>query len=94
VPLQGLTPSQQQILDHWTEFQPQMVKDLEASGELETVLKSTDDLASQAYAEAIAKGLSVDQAEELTRPMWMSPSQTLPDLPASDNPDQQTPALA
>ena len=71
-------------------FQPQMVKELEAEGQLETVLKSVDNLTSKAYADHIRSGLSVDQAEELTRPMWMIPSKPLPDLPASDNPDQST----
>jgi hypothetical protein len=81
VPLHQLTPSQQQILDNWEHFQPQTVKDSEARGQLETVLKSTDSLVTKAYADCIQKGLSVDQAEEVTRPMWITPSPQLPDLP-------------
>ena len=81
----GLSLSAQQILDHWEEFQPQMVAGLRAEGKLREVLQSVDNLTSKAYSDLLEQGLSVDQAEEITREMWMSPSPELPDLPDHEN---------
>jgi hypothetical protein len=88
----GLSLSAQQILDHWEQFDPKMVAGLRAEGKLREVLQSVDDQTSRAYSDLIDKGLSVDQAEEITREMWMVPSPPLSDLRDPDDPP--TPARA
>lgn len=91
VPLPGLTPSQAKILEHWEQFSPQMVKDLQQRGELEQTLKSVDDQTTRVYADCLEAGLAPDQADELTRDIWMEPTPELPDLPAHGSPEPATP---
>jgi hypothetical protein len=66
-------PTKEEILQQWKEANPQLVKELQASGDLDRLVTSAFELASNAYADCVAGGLAADQARELTREMWMQP---------------------
>ena len=59
------------ILDHWYEFRPTLVRDLERSGELAAVVAALEQTILEKQAVMLKKGLSLEQADELLRPMWM-----------------------
>jgi hypothetical protein len=89
--LSGLTPFQSEILDHWNQFAPNMVKQLDRQGNLRKRLESVADHANLAYNQGLDGGLAPDQARELTREIWMAPlsdSPDLPDLPATQTTSQ------
>ena len=59
------------ILDHWYEFRPTLVRDLERSGELAAVVAALEQTILEKQAVMLNKGLSLEQADEFLRPMWM-----------------------
>ena len=59
------------ILDFWYEFRPTLVRDLERSGELAAVVAALEQTILEKQAVMLKKGLSLEQADELLRPMWM-----------------------
>ena len=59
------------ILDHWYEFRPTLVRDLERSGELAAVVAALEQTILEKQAVMLKKGLSLEQADKLLRPMWM-----------------------
>jgi len=59
------------ILDHWHEFRPTLVRDLERSGELDAVVASLEQTILEKQALMVEQGLSREQADERLRPLWM-----------------------
>ena len=65
------------ILNHWREFQPTLVRDLEKSGELDQLIESLANRVAETKAGLIEQGLDWYQADELVRPMWQLPDETV-----------------
>ena len=59
------------ILIHWREFRPTLVRDLERSGELDAVVTNLEKTILEKRAGMIEQGMSLEQADEMVRPMWM-----------------------
>ena len=59
------------ILDHWRTYRPTLLRDLERSGELEAVLTSLERTIRERQGRLLAHGMSLEQADELLKPMWM-----------------------
>ena len=70
-------PGEHLILRHWEEFQPTLVKDLRASGELDRVLEELAERVVEMRAGLIEQGLDWYQADELVRPLWQLPDETV-----------------
>ena len=68
-------PGEGLILDHWKEFQPTLVKELRAKGDLDRVVKELAELVSEVHGGLIGQGLDWYQADELVRPMWQLPDE-------------------
>ena len=60
------------ILVHWQEFRPTLVRDLERSGELDAVVKNLEKTILEKRAGLIEQGMSLEQADEMVQPMWMT----------------------
>ena len=65
------------ILKHWREFRPTMVRELEDSGDLDQLLEDLAERVLNTRADLIAQGLDWYQADELVRPMWQLPDETV-----------------
>ena len=63
----NLRPRAKELLKQWRESNPQLVKDLEKSGDLNQSLDAALNRELDVYAQAIEKGLNPDQARELAR---------------------------
>ena len=59
------------ILQYWLEFRPVLVRDLERSGELDAMIVSLEETILEKQAALLEDGRSLEQADELRRPMWM-----------------------
>ena len=65
------------ILTHWKEFQPTLVKRLRQEGRLQPVLQELAERVVQSRADLMQQGLDWYQADELVRPMWQLPDETV-----------------
>ena len=59
------------ILHHWQTYRPTLLRDLERSGELEAVITSLELTIRERQGRLLAQGLSLEQADDVLRPMWM-----------------------
>ena len=59
------------ILNHWQTYRPTLLRDLERSGELEAVIASLELTIRERQGRLLAQGMSLEQADEVLRPMWM-----------------------
>ncbi len=75
-----------QIERHWRTHRPRMVKELEATGQLQTAVHAAEQLTLSAEAEAIQQGMSPDQARERFREEWafLPDEDESPELPNGD----------
>ena len=61
------------ILDHWRRCRPNVVRELSRSGELEDVVTNLEKTILEKRAVMLRKGMSVEEADERVRHMWMTP---------------------
>jgi hypothetical protein len=66
-----LTLLRTRILIHWREFRPTLVRDLERSGEFDTVVENLETTVLEKRMGLMEQGMSLERADELLQPMWM-----------------------
>ena len=71
-----------EIERHWRELRPKMVAGLKKDGVLETAIEATRRLTETAVADAIAAGMTPDQASDRFRNLWafLPDERAVPDL--------------
>ena len=57
-------PGESLILNHWKEFQPTLVKQLRAKGDLDRVVKELAELVSEVHSGLMGQGLTWHEADE------------------------------
>ena len=70
------SPFVQLIVNHWRNNFPKEAKALELAGQLLPAAERAAELASRANEQALEKGLSWSQAEELSAELWGTPPST------------------
>jgi hypothetical protein len=70
----SLSPKDKQLLKLWEETNPNLLKELRKSGNLEEALKHHLNREMDVYAEAIENGLNPDQARELAEEELLPPT--------------------
>jgi hypothetical protein len=70
---QPISPFAQLIINHWKANFPKAASRLEQQGQLIQAAERAAELASRANEQALEKGLSWSQAEELSAELWGTP---------------------
>jgi hypothetical protein len=60
---------------HWREFQPSLVKKLEAENRLQAALEEAVERTLATMHQLQSQGLNPDQAREMAYPIWMLPDE-------------------
>ena len=75
------------IEEHWREHRPKMVQALEANGRLSRAIETAASRTAEAESQAIRRGLSVSEAQELFQTQWAF-------LPSEDEAPTDTPSTS
>lgn len=58
---------------HWTEFQPELVEELKADGQLEKQIQLAVDQTHREISQLMARGVKLHEAEEIVLPRYILP---------------------